>query len=188
MKRCVRAAHRGEVGRMLAERGLAGEGVEVGVKAGDFSRLILASWPGRLHLVDPWEDQPDCTENFGPAAHALHLEAVFKLAEQFPERVMLHKTRSLEASARLPDMLDFSYIDANHSYRHAWQDMELWFPKLRPGGLLMGHDFMTLAQPDVTQAACEFAWCHQLELWWIAGSPNNEGMDGQVPSFLIVKE
>jgi hypothetical protein len=38
--------------------GLTGEGVEVGVKDGVFSKWILSHWSGKkYHLVDPWMEQ-----------------------------------------------------------------------------------------------------------------------------------
>ena len=43
-------------GYLLDALGLNGEGVEIGVMHGDFSKSILSRWSsGRLHLVDPWD-------------------------------------------------------------------------------------------------------------------------------------
>ena len=50
---------------------------------------------------------------------------------------------SLEASKRFMDKsLDMVYIDADHSYEMCLLDCELWYEKLRVGGILCGHDFM----------------------------------------------
>ncbi len=38
--------------------GLQGVGVEVGTYRGGFATCILKSWPGVLHVVDPWTYQP----------------------------------------------------------------------------------------------------------------------------------
>jgi hypothetical protein len=40
--------------------------------------------------------------------------------------------------------LDFIYIDANHSYDFVKEDLELWYPKVKPGGWVMGHDYLKL--------------------------------------------
>ena len=49
------------------------------------------------------------------------------------------------------ESLDFVYVDANHSYQGALEDMLAWFPKIRPGGLFAGHDYL-----DGTLPAGEF--------------------------------
>lgn len=51
---------RTELGYYLNAHGLVGKGVEVGVKAGEFSEVILERWKGEvLYLVDPWTHQGD---------------------------------------------------------------------------------------------------------------------------------
>jgi hypothetical protein len=48
---------------------------------------------------------------------------------------------STEASALFPDeSLDLVFIDGNHGYSHVKQDIRAWLPKVRPGGVLCGHD------------------------------------------------
>ena len=49
---------------------------------------------------------------------------------------------SLEASKRFADeSLDFIFIDANHVYDAVLLDIALWFPKLKKGGHIAGHDY-----------------------------------------------
>jgi predicted O-methyltransferase YrrM len=48
-----------------------------------------------------------------------------------------------EAAKLIPDgSLDFVYVDARHDYCGCMQDLEMYWPKLRPGGLLAGHDYV----------------------------------------------
>lgn len=37
--------------------------------------------------------------------------------------------------------VDFIFIDADHRYTQFKKDLDNWYPKVRPGGLLCGHDF-----------------------------------------------
>jgi len=49
---------RGELPSYLTSLGLLGEGVEIGVRDGDFSQWVLSRWSGeKLHMVDPWAHQ-----------------------------------------------------------------------------------------------------------------------------------
>jgi FkbM family methyltransferase len=38
--------------------------------------------------------------------------------------------------------LDFVYLDARHDYASVLEDLEAWFDKVRPGGVLSGHDYI----------------------------------------------
>ena len=52
---------------------------------------------------------------------------------------------------RYPDeYFDFIYVDARHDFKGVTVDMEAWWPKLRPGGIFAGRDYMT--QAEVTRA------------------------------------
>jgi hypothetical protein len=49
--------------------------------------------------------------------------------------------------------LDFVFIDAGHAYDEVKRDIELWIGKVKPGGVLAGHDYTT--HPGVKQAVDE---------------------------------
>ena len=46
------------------------------------------------------------------------------------------------ASIILDETVDVVYIDARHDYRSVAQDIDAWWPKVRPGGILAGHDYL----------------------------------------------
>jgi len=54
-----------------------------------------------------------------------------------------------------PEGYDMVFIDANHSYEHVKHDMEMMWPRLKPGGVMCGHDYTTRF-PGVIQAVNEF--------------------------------
>jgi hypothetical protein len=62
---------------------------------------------------------------------------------------------SLDAARICSSKVDSLYIDANHHYAEVLGDLEAWFPKVKSGGLLIGHDYWA-AQPGVIEAVEEF--------------------------------
>ena len=52
------------------------------------------------------------------------------------------------------ESLDFVFIDASHECERVKEDIEAWFPKVKIGGYLAGHDY-DLYFPDVEKAVNE---------------------------------
>jgi predicted O-methyltransferase YrrM len=62
---------------------------------------------------------------------------------------------SKEVSQQFEDeSLDVVFIDATHTYPAVKQDIQLWLPKVKKGGILAGHDFEP-AHPGVVKAVDE---------------------------------
>ena len=74
-----------------------------------------------------------------------------------------HDTAS---AARLfeDESLDFIYQDASHSYNGVKRDIDAWYPKLKKGGILAGHDYDNPDFPGVNRAIDELVSSQQLEL------------------------
>ena len=52
------------------------------------------------------------------------------------------KTTSLEATSRFEnESLDFVFLDASHKYQDVREDIINWLPKIKPHGILAGHDY-----------------------------------------------
>lgn len=156
-----------ELPHLLNARGLIGEGAEIGVLRGQFSEILLDEWRGRcLHSVDPWKAFPAGeyrdNKNVSQAQHdALYSETERRL-QRFGSRSRIVRDTSRAAAARFEDgQLDFVYIDAQHHYEAVREDIALWYPKLRPRGLLAGHDYLhgwlNGCQYGVRPAVDEFA-------------------------------
>jgi predicted O-methyltransferase YrrM len=145
----ARVPVRAELPHLLNARGLAGRGAEIGVMKGNFSATLLRDWHGReLLSIDPWLEVP---ENEG------HARAVLA---QFGARSRILVMTSEAAAAQVPDAsLDFAYVDARHDYASVKADLAAWYPKIRPGGILAGHDY---PEPGVRAAVDEFAAAHRL--------------------------
>lgn len=151
-------ATRNDLGILLNSLGLVGQGVEVGTHRGEFAERLLENWSGRLTCVDPWENSPDYVDQAkqlvggGQDRRADFLECSRRL-ERFNEgpvqRATLLQTTSMVASVGTMDgSLDFVYLDGNHEPPYVLQDIELWWPKLRRGGILAGHDVVCPEDSD----------------------------------------
>lgn len=65
----------------------------------------------------------------------------------FQSKTVFHHKLSTEAAKEIPDQsLDFVYIDARHDYCGALEDIENYWPKLHPGGIMAGDDYITNAE------------------------------------------
>jgi Methyltransferase domain len=159
-------ATRNELPELLNRRGLCGVGAEIGVKRGRFSETILHRWRGRkLISVDPWAEAPDGeyadVANVEQAEHERFYEDTVDRLARFGERSSIWRMTAIEAAQRIdPGSLDFVYLDARHDYGSVMEDLEHWFDKIRPGGIIAGHDYVdgTLPAGDfgVKSAVDEF--------------------------------
>jgi hypothetical protein len=58
--------------------------------------------------------------------------------------VVLIKKPSVQAAIDCKDMLvDSIFIDGNHSCEGVCTDIDCWYPMLKPGGIMFGHDYCT---------------------------------------------
>lgn len=156
-------------------------GVEVGVDQGIHAWEILNEWKEikTLYLVDNYSTRG--LSNYGDARVKV---------DCFKDRTKWHILPSMEAALLFgPESLDFGYIDASHSYKDVLNDCIRWWPKIKKGGVLCGHDYrldwhnMKEQSPSwmnahgVVKAVNEFSEINKLELgtktdgsasdWWI---------------------
>jgi hypothetical protein len=144
---------REDIPAYLNKIGLSGIGAEIGVKEGYFSNRILTKWKGKMLLmVDPWKHMTDWSSDINVIDS--EMEEVYKKAmiavNEFEGRFKVLRMTSEEASKHVDDeSLDFVYIDANHDYSHVCEDLFYWYPKVKKGGLMSGHDYLNIKKGDI---------------------------------------
>jgi hypothetical protein len=119
-------------------------GAEVGVSDGYTSDVLLQEFTRlRLWLVDPWQPAVPAGSAGFDAAGLGHLrQAALWWTSHAEQRRFELRMHSQQAAALFPDgSLDFTYIDADHRYDAVRADLHAWWPKVRAGGLLCGHDY-----------------------------------------------
>lgn len=143
-------------------------GVEVGVQYGDHAKQIIDTLPTEmLYLVDVWGP---CESGGVLVDFTSGYQIVLEKFKNY-NNVTAMKMDSLSASKIIVDEeLDFAYIDASHSYIDVLADIHAWWPKIRNGGMLCGHDYCD-RWPGVMQSVDEFSNGRELHTkdwdWWI---------------------
>lgn len=130
--------YRCTVAGMVAASG-AKNVVEVGVYAGDLSRMI-AGIPTveRLTIVDPWQapyGRFDQKHMDGIAA------GVMGWAKDHAHVSVLRMPSVTGAESFEDESVDFYHTDGCHDYEEVKKDIEAWLPKVKPGGILCGDNY-----------------------------------------------
>jgi len=161
---------------LLTLLGLEGKGVEIGVLRGFFSEIILKySNLSILYSIDPWKEFDKnfytALDNAPQDEQEKRYSLTIELLKKYKERSKILRATSQEAAHFFgTETLDFIYIDANHSYEECKNDIELWWPKLKKGGIFAGHDYLNaMFLPNrkygIKKAVDEFIRKHKQELF-----------------------
>lgn len=119
--------------------------VEVGVFRGHFTnRYYDHLGNSSLYLVDLWEtsDHDGYISGIAPGDVEVGYQEVLNNYGSKPN-VKICKGFSSEWANKFEDeYFDWIYLDADHSKKAVLQDLQLWYPKLKKGGAISGHDFL----------------------------------------------
>lgn len=146
-----------------------GCGLELGVQFGsNAAGLLETARPVVLWLVDKWSYDPSA-----PRLSAELMESRYqRVCERFQTditdgRVRILRMMGIDAAQQIPDhSLDWIYIDAGHMYSEVKTDLECYDPKIKPGGILMGHDYSWhISAGGVIHAVNEFLLTHPNYTW-----------------------
>jgi hypothetical protein len=131
-------------------------GVEIGVWKGENIEALLQRCPNikKMYGIDPYKAYGNYLLYRDEAFLApLRIEAIERIAK-LGDRVELIELPSAEAVSRFEDeSVDFVFIDGNHSFEAVYEDLHIWYKRLKPGGIFSGHDFDI---PSVNDALFKF--------------------------------
>jgi predicted O-methyltransferase YrrM len=118
--------------------------VEIGALRGGWTKRCLTALPdAHVYCVDPWDLKWDAstfkdirrkTKYTGDDMYSLWIKNVSFAFD----RVHSVRLTSEKAEKVFPLTIDFLFIDGWHG--DVERDLRWWWPKLRNGGLLVGHD------------------------------------------------
>ena len=150
-------------------------GVEVGIKWGHLSRMMLNNCPDlkQLTMVDPWSVYPPDHADRLKWSYARRTQkrwdgmasGVLVKMRPYGNRARVLRMASVVAAAQLRAFDErpfFVYLDARHQYPDVLEDCLAWWPVVAPGGFISGDDYYPADNPrrsqtGVGQAADEFA-------------------------------
>ena len=168
----------------LRERGGAEGliGIEIGVAGGEHALSLLKTLHiAKLYLIDPYEMYESYTE--GVAHYGIDQKPLIEtenlarnLLGPYSKKLVWIKNFSSEAVNEIDELVDFVYIDGNHQEEFVIEDIENYFPLVRQGGILGGHDFYNGFQREhdgVVNSVTSFVSRNSLGLrselpdWWV---------------------
>jgi len=147
-------------------------GVEIGCRAGVNAVQIIRRLPvSKVFLIDPFVPYYDRAAYTDGQQEFFRKQFIRNLGP-YQDRFHFVQDYSFNVTHVIPDDLDFCYIDGGHHYDEVMKDISLYYPKIRSGGVIGGHDWNW---KEVASAVLDFCREHGLydDLmgvdpdWWI---------------------
>jgi len=147
-------------------------GVEIGVMGGCGSILMLKRMPNlNLYCIDPWKhvDGGESIARYNQEVNDNNYNTTKHRLSAVIDRAVLIRKRSDDAVKDVPDTVDFVHIDGDHKYQQVINDIKNYFPKIKIGGMISGHDYES--QWGVKKAVDELLKDYKVHhgddwVWW----------------------
>ena len=146
-------------------------GAEIGVSMGVNSISINENLNmKKLYLIDIWDKFLLDGKTYDSTNSYNHVKKIFKDCKN----VDIIKDDSVKVAKTIKDnTLDFVYIDGNHQYEYVKADIEAWYPKVKIGGIISGHDYRKCWK-GVIKAVDEFVKKYNYKLFIKKNKIGNE--------------
>ena len=135
-------------------------GAEIGVCRADNFLTLLHNCPNikTLYGVDSYKPYVDfLVPGSVNQREADECKAIAELRRKYSgceEKIIFYEEDSIAAAERIEDeSLDFVFLDAYLSYEQVVRELFAWYPKVKNGGLVSGHDWVC---EDVQLAVRQF--------------------------------
>lgn len=126
--------------KLISSLPTGGKIAEIGVNRGDFSNdILLLCDPHELHLIDYWQFPESATGGNQASYDKVKTRFAKEIAAN---RVIMAKGLSKDVLITYPDkFFDWVYIDSAHDYETTVTELEICRNKVKPGGIIAGHDY-----------------------------------------------
>jgi hypothetical protein len=149
--------------QFLADRGIAGDTLEIGVHHG-LSAILVAALrgpDGRFSAVDLFEELQD--RNVSGSGHGDRAVFERNMRRFHPDLEFMSVIARPSGELRARDLgrrFSFCHIDGGHSRRETLSDLTLADSILMPGGLVALDDYFNAQFPGVSEGVAEFMLGH----------------------------
>ena len=136
-------------------------GCEIGVWEGRNLAYMLHNAPeiATMYAVDPWQGYLDWSGDVPQEVLNWIKPLAMARISYFPNRVQVVEKISKDALPEIPE-LDFIFIDGDHSFETVMEDLQMYYPRVKTGGIFSGHDW---SLPEVNRALLKFREDNNLE-------------------------
>lgn len=150
-------------------------GVEVGVARGKYTKRLCGANPQmKIYAIDAWKPYGNYLD-YTPEMLGWFYEIARGKLASFSNCEII-KEFSTDAVKKIEDnSLDFVYIDANHKNPYVTEDIIEWSKKVKPGGIVSGHDYSdhrirrTGESIDVIEAVRKYTNDNNIKPWFVLG-------------------
>tara|TARA_Y100000034_G_scaffold135536_1_gene207860 strand:- start:14178 stop:15368 length:1191 start_codon:yes stop_codon:yes gene_type:complete len=118
--------------------------IEIGVRHGNTFKEIIKKYPDIAYYgIDPYKHYSDEEYDYAVASNVSQdkQDAIYtstkKLFDKY-DQTLIRVPSSV--GINFVPQVDYIFVDGNHSYDAVLKDMCLYYPKLKPGGIMMVHD------------------------------------------------
>ena len=143
--------NRDELGTIAQNEGFT-KGLELGVQRGIYAKTILSQWHNctEYHLVDLWAVQENYEDiaNVNQEQQDNNYKLTLDTLSPWTSKIHVCRNYTTACVTKFEDQyFDYIYVDARHDFKGVYEDLIHYWPKLRVGGIMAGHDYVT--QDDV---------------------------------------
>lgn len=168
-------------------------GAEIGLFRGRNARQMFREIPNlMLYGVEPYADQPTSTRHKTPPRYDRNKRMMNDRMKG--RNITVIEKFSEEAVQDIPyHSLDFVYIDGDHSYDYVMTDIILWARRVRPGGIVSGHDYILPGDYrhkydiNVKEAVDDYVRIHNIGSFYLTDKTAGVNKSDRCPSWFFVK-
>lgn len=160
----LKPSSRKDLAELMNKLGCFRQGAEIGVQRGKHAEKLHQRIDGlNLIGVDPWIKYSNWSQEKMDQRYQMTVD---RLAP-YPNIKIIRKT-SMDAVRDVADgSLDFVYIDGFHDFDWVMSDLIFWSPKVRPGGIVAGHDYYPFYRAGVMTAVDAYVKGHNITKWYV---------------------